>query len=148
MVIEITHRQTRYRIDEERLRAYAFGIMQQVAACTPDIAWRELSLVLTDDGIQELNREWFGKDRTTDVISFAYPDDGTGEVILNLQQAMEEGALRESPDEELALYLAHGCHHLTGAEDDTPKKKEAMLTQEHQWVEEAKRAGLAGGFFQ
>lgn len=147
MVIEITQRQTLFRVDEARLTRYAEWIMKQVAELTPDIRWQELSVVLTDDSIRSLNSEWFGKDTITDVISFAYPGDSTGEVIVNLQQAHGEGALRSSPDEELALYLAHGCHHLTGAEDDTPARKQAMLELEETWVHAAGEAGLTGGFF-
>jgi rRNA maturation RNase YbeY len=137
MVIEITHRQTDFRIDETRLRGYAEWIMKQIAELSPDILWHELSLVLTDDSIRDLNRTWFGNDTVTDVISFPYPEEGFGEVIVNLTQAKEEGELRESPDHELALYIAHGCHHLTGAEDDTPEKKAAMLNQESEWVKQA-----------
>lgn len=145
MVIEITHLQNDFRIDEPRLSRYAEFIMSQVTDLRPELHWQELSLVLTDDSIRELNHTWFGKDSITDVISFAYPEDGSGEVIVNLRQAAEEGALRESPDQELALYIAHGCHHLSGAEDDSPEKKTAMLTLEAEWV--ANAGDLAGGFF-
>lgn len=145
MLVELTHLQQDFRMDEPRLTRYAEEIMSRVSECTPDIQWKELSLVLTDDSIRELNHTWFQKDTVTDVISFAYPEDGTGEVVVNVQQAFEEGNLRESPDRELALYIAHGCHHLTGAEDDTPEKKTSMLTTEAAWVDAA--GETAGGFF-
>lgn len=145
MLVELTHLQQDFRMDESRLIRYAERIMSCVSECTPDIQWKELSLVLTNDSIRELNHTWFQKDTVTDVISFAYPEDGTGEVVVNVQQAYEEGNLRESPDHELALYIAHGCHHLTGAEDDTPEKKTAMLTTEATWVEMA--GDTAEGFF-
>lgn len=146
MVVELTSLQTEFRMDESRLTRYAEEIMSRVSQCTPNLQWKELSLVLSDDRIRELNHTWFGKDTVTDVISFAYPEDGMGEVIVNVKQAFEEGSLRESPDHELALYIAHGCHHLTGAEDDTPEKKTAMLQTEAGWVEAAQ--AFAEGFFQ
>jgi len=146
MVIEITHRQTTFSVDEERLSEYTTWIMEKIVSLTPEVMWHELSLVLTDDSIRDLNSTWFQKDTVTDVISFAYPDEGFGEVIVNLTQAKEEGELRQSPDHELALYIAHGCHHLTGAEDDTPEKKEAMLCCETDWVKEYSLP--QGAFFQ
>lgn len=145
MVIEITHRQTDFRIDETSLTHYTTWIMEQVAALTPAVYWHELSLVLMDDSIRDLNRTWFGKDRVTDVISFPYPDEGFGEVMVNLTQAKEEGAHRQSPDHELALYIAHGCHHLSGATDETPEKKAAMLELEEEWVRNS--PFVDGGFF-
>lgn len=153
MDIDITNQQETWPINDRAVEPYARWIMEQVQKLAPEYHWSELSLVLTDDSIQALNREWFQKDSVTDVISFAYPDqDGfeegdTGEVIVNVEQAWHEGQLRESPDLELALYIAHGCHHLMGADDDTPEKKQAMLEQEHVWVETAAGLGLVDGLF-
>jgi rRNA maturation RNase YbeY len=154
MRIEVTNQQARHPLDEAALARYAHWIMEQVQDLAPHFHWVELSLVLTDDSIRALNREWCGRDKVTDVISFAYPDDDgfsggdTGEIIVNVQQAAEEGRLRESPDDELALYIAHGCHHLMGAEDHSPDRKRAMLTLERAWLENARALGLCGPFFQ
>jgi len=152
MRIEITNQQDRYPLNEAALERYVHWIMEQVQDLAPEFRWAEVSLVCTDDSIRALNREWCGRDKVTDVISFAYPDDGledgdTGEVIVNLQQAWEEGALRESADRELALYIAHGCHHLMGAEDHSPDRKRAMLGLERAWMEQAGAQGLLGPFF-
>jgi rRNA maturation RNase YbeY len=138
MRIELTHQQTRYTLREENVITFTTWIMEKVRALHPAYDWRELSIVFSDDRIRDLNLRWFGRDTVTDVISFAYTDgDPGGEIIVNLQQAVEEGNLRESPDHELALYLAHGCHHLMGANDDTPKQKQAMLELESAWIQEA-----------
>jgi rRNA maturation RNase YbeY len=152
MHIEITNTQDQADIDEDNLRRYAHWIMERVQRLRREFQWTELSIVLTDDGIRTLNQEWFGKDTVTDVISFAYHDSGcetgdTGEIIVNVAQAQGEGVLRTSPDHELALYIAHGCHHLTGAEDDTPERKRAMLRLESAWVKKAASLNLVGPFF-
>lgn len=148
MKVELLHQQDLYSFHEDRVLAYAEWIMEQVRALRPEIDWQELSLIFTDDRIRELNHQWFGKDSVTDVISFAYPDfEATGEVIVNVQQAREEGQLRESPDRELALYIAHGCHHLMGAEDRSPALKHAMLSLESQWVDHAFLHHQHGPFF-
>lgn len=152
MHIDITNTQSQFSLDEGALQRYAHWIMERVQRLRKEFQWTELSIILTDDAIRVLNNEWFGKDSVTDVISFAYPDSGcevgdTGEIILNVLQAREEGHLRTSPDHELALYIAHGCHHLTGAEDDTPERKRAMLRLESAWVKKADALNLIGPFF-
>lgn len=138
MRIELTHQQALYTLQEEKVIRFAAWIMEKVRGLNPAIDWQELSIVFCDDRIRDLNRKWFGKDTVTDVISFAYTDgEPCGEIIVNLQQAVEEGKLRDSPNQELALYIAHGCHHLMGADDDTPERKKAMLDLESDWIREA-----------
>ena len=39
-------------------------------------------------------------------------------------------------DRELALYLAHGCDHLTGADDATPAGRARMRRRELGWLRE------------
>lgn len=138
MRIELTHQQSLYSLREENVIAFATWIMEKVRTLNPAFDWQELSMVFSDDQIRDLNHQWFGTESVTDVISFAYTQgEACGEIIINLQQAMEEGKLRESPDHELALYIAHGCHHLMGADDDTPERKQAMLALESNWIREA-----------
>lgn len=123
--------------------------MNQVHNLDPQNHWQGLSLVVTDHtGITALHADQFGVKQSTDVISFAYPpappafDGATGEVIVNVEQAVEQGPRYEGPERELALYIAHGCHHLTGAEDHTPVLKKAMRRVETQWLNEAEQLGL------
>lgn len=99
--------------------------------------------MLTDDeGIVPANLEYFGKERPTDVISFRYDpipgeEEGfTGDLIVNVDRAVQRGIEEKGADYELALYIAHGFDHLSGAEDDTPEKKKAMLDTETAWLEE------------
>ncbi len=111
-------------------------------------------MVLTDDeGIIPANQEYFGKARPTDVISFRYDpvpgeEEGfTGDLIINVDRAVQRGAEEKGADYELALYMAHGFDHLSGAEDDTPEKKKAMLDTETAWLEEAADDGLTDRLF-
>ena len=106
-----------------------------------ETVWSEVTVVLTDDeGITRPNREFFGKDRPTDVISFRYdPVPGeesaaTGDLIVNVECALREGPAHNGPDAELALYIAHGFDHLSGADDDTPQKRAAMHRTEKRWL--------------
>lgn len=108
---------------------------------------------MDDEQIRALNHEYFQRDRMTDVISFAYPpspgiDFDTGEIFVNVQQAWHEGGEREGADHELAFYMAHGCHHLCGATDETPTEKSAMLNLERAWLEMPEARASIPGLFQ
>ena len=119
------------------------------AATAPD-RWSEVGIVLVDDGgITQTNREYFAKNRPTDVISFRYdPVPGedpawSGDLVVNVDRAVQAGPEHQGADYELALYIAHGFDHLTGAEDDTDAKRRKMRATETAWL---KRAGsLADG---
>ncbi len=112
-------------------------------------------MVLVDDkGIVPANLEYFGKNRPTDVISFRYDpvpgEDGgfSGDLIINVDRAVKVGPEQNGADYELALYIAHGFDHLSGAEDDTPEKKQAMLDTETAWLREATAQGWLEGLFE
>jgi len=107
--------------------------------------------VLVDDpGITQANREYFGKNRPTDVISFRYdPIPGedpafSGDLLVNVDRAVSEGTTRGKLDHELALYIAHGFNHLAGAEDDTPEKQKRMRATETAWLRRARAEGAFG----
>jgi probable rRNA maturation factor len=116
----------------------------QLEAADPDSAWKEVTLLLTDDaGITQYNREFFGKNSPTDVISFRsdpFPgEDGTtGDLIVNIERAVQEGPHHDGVNAELALYIAHGFDHLSGAEDDTPARRAAMRRTELRWLADLK----------
>jgi probable rRNA maturation factor len=122
----------------------------RLEAMTAPDEWDEVSVVLTDDdGITQTNREYFNKNRPTDVISFRYdPIPGEegfgGDLLINVDRAIQEGPHHEGIDYELALYIAHGFDHLSGAEDDTDEKRTAMRTTETTWLQEASQRGLLG----
>lgn len=114
-------------------------------------SWSEITVLFTDhDGIIPVNRSCFSKNGTTDVISLAYapgpetPDRYAGEIVVNVEKALEVGPAHGGCADELALYLAHGIHHLAGASDRTPALRAKMLRQEHGWVGEATQNGLLG----
>lgn len=110
----------------------------------PDGApFEELSVVLVDNAAMPACKErCFGVHRQTDVLSQAYLGipgvcGGTAELVVNAERAREEGEGRKGGAEgEFALYLAHGCDHLAGGEDDTPGRRRAMRRRELRWLRE------------
>ena len=79
----------------------------------------EISILLTDDvEIKELNRQYLGKDRPTDVLSFEMDDPVMlGDVVISVERAGAQAlALGFSFDAEIARLLVHGTLHLLGFE--------------------------------
>ncbi len=123
--------------------------MQRIQPLQPDRRWASLALLIVNDrAMIEYNRTCFGKNEPTDVISLAYDplpgeaEGAAGEVIVNLDCARREGPQHGGASRELAFYIAHGCHHLTGATDDTDARRAAMHAEELRWLDEAAAAGL------
>lgn len=92
----------------------------------------EISLLFVDNkGIKELNKQYLGRARPTDVISFRmwegpfyklHPEI-LGDVVINVQMARKaRGFFRR----ELALYIVHGLLHLIGYIDDTKENARRM----------------------
>lgn len=111
--------------------------------------WSDISLVLTNNArIQVVNRDFLKHDNPTDVISFNYqPMPGeanpiSGELLVNVELAVQLGKRYNTAEQELALYIAHGCDHLAGADDATPQQRRRMRARELRWVKAAKEMGL------
>jgi len=96
----------------------------------------ELSVLLIDDaGMQELNRQYRGQDRPTDVLSFSQLEgEGGGEgqllgdVVISVETARRQAVRhRLSLEEEMALLLIHGTLHLAGYDHErSPEEAEVM----------------------
>ncbi len=146
------NRQNNHPIQLKKLQKLTDWIGGKLAAKTAPELWGEVSVILVDDkGITQTNREYFGKNRPTDVISFRYdPVPGEdaalgGDLLVNVERAMLEGTARDNIDYELALYIAHGFNHLSGAEDDTPEKRRKMRSTETAWLRKATDEALVAG---
>jgi len=107
-------------------------------------------VLVDDESITQTNREYFGKNCPTDVISFRYDpipgeaESWSGDLVINVDRAVTEGTTRGRIDPELALYIAHGFDHLSGAEDDSPEKQKKMRATETAWLRQAESKGLLG----
>lgn len=75
--------------------------------------------------MRRLNRDYRGKDKVTDVLSFPFSEkEFVGEVLICLAQAKKQAKeYRHSLDDEVTILLTHGLIHLFGY--DHIKKKEA-----------------------
>ncbi|WP_105438618.1 rRNA maturation RNase YbeY [Neorhizobium sp. T25_13] len=102
----------------------------------------ELSLVFTDDAaIKEINAEWRGKDKPTNVLSFpAFPlEPGKmpglmlGDIVIARETVEREAVdLDKSFEDHLTHLLVHGFLHLFGydhMQSDEAERMEALETR-------------------
>jgi probable rRNA maturation factor len=92
---------------------------------------RELSLMIVDDeGIRTINRDYLRRDRPTNVISFSLVEGDfgdvnpgvLGDVVVSAQAAGWEARTAGIPIEDAILYLIiHGILHLAGYDHERPK---------------------------
>jgi len=104
--------------------AYAFRVLRaSAAALLPHVGGGELSLLLvTDRAVRVLNRDYRGKDKATDVLSFPQDAPGglLGDVVISLDTAKRQAAERGlALSDELVRLLVHGVCHLRGFDHET-----------------------------
>lgn len=110
----------------------------------------ELSVTfVSNDEIQEINREWRGKDQATDVISFAMEELGEdeidfglledepvvlGDLIVSVERCREQAAEYGNHFErELGFLAVHGFLHLLGY-DHIEKADEEIMTKRQEEI--------------
>ena len=119
MEVAIVARQRVRRVPAARLQAFA----KRVARKAPPTKATGVAIVLAGDArVRRLNRDFRGKDKNTDVLSFPYGGarlpDGTrplGEIVISVAQAARQAeAAGHSLAVELRLLVIHGYLHLLG----------------------------------
>jgi probable rRNA maturation factor len=122
--------------EEQETKIY--GLLK-LAAQMEEVSNAELSLTFVDnDAIQDINREYRGKDKPTDVISFAMEEMGEGEleivgedlpralgdIIISIPKAEEQAEeYGHSFMRELGFLAVHGFLHLLGYDHETEEEQ-------------------------
>jgi probable rRNA maturation factor len=118
-MIEVVNRQRHFKVDTEAWTTFA---MKALTAIGKDESSATIAFV-SDKKIRELNRQFRGIDKATDVLSF--PADGPDELNLGdiaiatetaATQARENGL---SFNDEIAQLILHGLLHLSGYDHET-----------------------------
>jgi probable rRNA maturation factor len=118
-MIEIVNRQRRLQIDT---RGWSTFAARALAAVGKSESSATIAFV-SDRKIRELNRQFRGIDRATDVLSFPAggPDDSDlGDIAVSVERAVaqaKENGLKF--DEEIAQLILHGLLHLSGYDHET-----------------------------
>lgn len=108
----------------------------------------EADLRLTDDAqIHQLNRDYRGKDKATDVLAFAQREgEGAelcpeilGDIVISIDTA--EAQAKGTLFDEIVFLTAHGLCHLLGYDHQDDEEELAMNTRMQALIEESKRVG-------
>jgi len=105
----------------------------------------EVSITFDGDKcLQDLNREFLGRDEPTDVIAFdlSHEEDYLlGDVYISVDRAAEQAGERDLPlEEELLRLQVHGILHLAGYDHNGEDK--VMWEKQEYWV--SKYSGRTG----
>lgn len=111
----------------------------------------EVSITFVEnDEIQEINREYRGKNTPTDVISFALEELGEGEIVVNdpdmpkvlgdiiisVPMAQEQAKeYNHSFEREIGFLAVHGFLHLLGYDHMDEKEEREMFTRQKELLD-------------
>ena len=132
MQILITNEQSACNIDCEKLKNQIRSILIEL-----ECEEKEISILLADDTkMRELNKQYRGQDRSTDVLSFPQnegKEEGLhthllGDVVISTATAQRQSAQHKlSLEEELVLLLTHGILHLLGYDHERSEEEAAHM---------------------
>ena len=116
-MVEVVNRQRRLKLDTEAWSTFAVRALDTIgkSESSATIAF------VSDKRIRELNRQFRGVDKATDVLSFPAEEKfNLGDVAVSVDtaavQAKENGL---TFDEEIAQLILHGLLHLCGYDHET-----------------------------
>ena len=131
-------------IDADGLLRVAQAVLKQ--SSQPQNAG--VTVVIVDDQrIRQLNREFRGVDRATDVLAFGFGEDPgfvtpeelsphLGDVVVSYPAALaQSAAVGHSLKEELTLLVVHGCLHLLGYDDATEEDSRQMWARQEELLQ-------------
>jgi len=137
------------RNESQRKRLYRRDVLERIAArCVADegiAADVELSLLFCDNAfIQQLNRQYRGIDRPTDVLSFcqdaAVAPEGCrvlGDIVISLETVEERQRATGDPQQdraamrdEVRLLFCHGMLHLLGYDHGASAERKLMTARQ------------------
>jgi probable rRNA maturation factor len=116
-MIEVIDLQRRTRLRRRSYRDLLAGLIRRYRLRDPDLV-----LAFVDDRrIRRLNRQFRGKDKPTDVLSFPIGTRGPdgryflGDIIISVPRAAAQAAAKgHGLDRELRILVIHGFLHLLG----------------------------------
>ena len=135
MKIQIENRQRNQKILKRPLRKIATKILNVLGSPEGELSL----LIVNNDEIQQLNRDYLERDRPTNVISFAMQEGEAvgiqpqllGDVVISAERAAEDAHEAGIPFEhELVFLLLHGILHLLGYDHERGTEEQAAMMEE------------------
>lgn len=108
-------------LDNRTDKNYNFELLERIA---DTLTQQEIELILThDDEMAQINQEFRGINKTTDVLSFPsdpFPNAPLGSIVISVDKVQSVAkALGHSEDDEISLLFIHGILHLLGMDHET-----------------------------
>ena len=127
----------RVTFDQARLDRQARAILSDVGEASAELG----ILFVGDQRMRTLNRQYRGKDRTTDVLAFAMreaPHSSSsllGDVVIAVPTAARQAKEgQRSLDEELTVLLVHGILHLCGYDHERSEKEARRMHRRERMI--------------
>ena len=123
--IVLLNRQRRRRVDGARIRRVLRGAARKLRVSG------EIALVLAgDQTLHRLNRDYRGKDKPTDVLSFPGEEAGLGDIVISVETA-ERNARRlgRTLPQEIDVLALHGFLHVLGYDHEKDDGRMDRLEQ-------------------
>jgi len=148
MILDISNNQQKYEFTHEMESLIRNCIESAIKAENLDIPV-EISVVLTDNvGIRDLNREYRGKDDSTDVLSFPLcesSDDlkliagdealALGDIVISLEKAHSQSIEYDHEfSTEIGFLLVHGTLHLLGYDHEIDEDNEKLMRSREKYI--------------
>ena len=129
MKLQIRNNQNKIIIDKRRIRNTVLKILK-ILNC----ADKEISLSFVDDeNIKQLNKQYLGKDKATNAISFSLREGEysninpqiLGDIIVSVETAQRDALYGKlTIAQEVDFLIIHGILHLLGYNHENTTKKE------------------------
>ena len=132
----------RVTFDQAHLDRLARAILSDVGETSAELG----ILFVGDQRMRGFNRQYLGKDRTTDVLAFAMRESLTphpspltpvmlGDVVIAVPTAARQAKQgRRSLDEELTVLLVHGILHLCGYDHERSEKEARRMHRRERMI--------------
>ena len=135
MKLQIENSQNIIKIDRRKIRGTVLKILK-----TLDCADKEISLSFVDnENIKQLNKQYLGKDKATNVLSFSlregeYGDINPqilGDIIVSVETAQRDALYGKlTIAQEIDFLIIHGILHLLGYNHENTTKRETNKMQQ------------------
>ena len=143
MEIEVRNKCKSNIITTHRLKKITNNVLKLVLEEKGRIG-AEVSIVFVDDGeMRNLNRNFRGINKSTDVLAFPMNDGKfaninpqlLGDVVISVPMARKQGeANGHSMERELSILLIHGVLHLLGYDHQSAREEATMQELESEYI--------------
>jgi rRNA maturation RNase YbeY len=111
-------------------------------------AWDVTVVLVGDERLQALHRDFMGIDEPTDIMTFPTDDApraSGGELVISVDHAgSQASAWGLTPAEEIQFLVVHGLLHLLGWRDDSDARRKIMLDRQQELFDRWRLIRLSG----